>query len=76
MREKIAKEERDIKELEGCTFAPVMMTKKKKVKEAQPSQDGYDDEEPNEPVQRDIYQFLEDQKKFDEEKKLKQLRLQ
>ena len=30
--EKMAKEERELKELEGCTFAPVMYTKKRKPK--------------------------------------------
>lgn len=48
MRERLAKKERDEKELEGCTFAPVMMTKKKKVKDPLPNQEGYDEEEPEE----------------------------
>lgn len=31
----MAKEERELKELEGCTFAPVMYTKKRKPKQEQ-----------------------------------------
>jgi len=38
--------------------------------------DGEDNEEPDEEQQRDINKFLEDQKRFDEERKYKQMLLQ
>jgi uncharacterized Zn finger protein (UPF0148 family) len=65
-----------MKELEGCTFAPIIYTKKKKVKEPVQQQEGYDDEEPEEQPVRDINTFLEDQRRFDEERKMKQLQRQ
>lgn len=72
MREQIAKEEREVKELEGCTFAPILY-KKKQTKGKEVTQDGYDDEEPEETPSRDINQFLEDQRRFDDERKMKAL---
>lgn len=71
MREQMAKQERQEKELEGCTFAPVLMTKAKKVRPANQEAEGYDEEEPEDVPQRDINKFLEDQKKFDDERKMK-----
>ena len=68
MREQMAKQEREDKELEGCTFAPVLMTKIKKAKPANQETEGYDEEEPEDVPQRDIGQFLEDQKKFEDER--------
>jgi hypothetical protein len=64
MREKIAKEERESKELEGCTFAPAII--RRKVKEHHEEEEEEDEEHP-----RDINTFLEDQKRFDEERKFK-----
>ena len=56
----MAKEERELKELEGCTFAPVMYTKKRRVKEVQQNENLEGEEEVEEPEPRDINKFLED----------------
>lgn len=50
----MAKQEREEKELEGCTFAPVLMTKVKKFKAVNQEIEGYDEEEPEDVPQRDI----------------------
>ena len=67
----MAKEERELKELEGCTFAPVMYTKKRRVKEVQQNENLEGEEEVEEPEPRDINKFLEDQNRFEYEKKFK-----
>lgn len=54
----MAQEIKAQQEVDGCTFAPVMYTKKKKQSEQQ---------EP-----RDVNKFLEDQKKYLEMKKIKE----
>ena len=79
MREREAQLEREAKELEGCTFAPQLMTKKKKRPAAQRKApatvslsitENVPENEETEKT-RELNKFLNDQKRFEERKKQK-----